>query len=72
MFMDPDGKYAVVAVYFIPGIGVYVGYKYRHKIRRGAKRSWGRTKSFFKTRSNKNPNRKMKKHKPSKKHKGGK
>lgn len=58
MFVDPDGEYAVV-VYFIPGIGqvlavgtvigggVYVGYKYRHKIRRGAKKLWGRTKSFF-------------------------
>ena len=43
------------------------------KIRYGSVRSFGGAlKKGFKSRSNKDPNREMKKHTPSRRHKGGK
>ncbi|SFS76370.1 DNRLRE domain-containing protein [Marininema halotolerans] len=90
MYMDPDGHYAAVAVYFIPGIGevamlvsvaallgygAYYLYTKRGPVGRANRKKQGREvnekkrkNKDFKSRSNKKPNREMKKHTPSRSH----
>ncbi|MBC1553116.1 hypothetical protein HCB37_14525 [Listeria booriae] len=59
MYFDADGRLAWVAgFYFVPGIGqvamvatavgagIYVGWKYKKQIRRGASRAWKKVKGW--------------------------